>query len=325
MRRTLFSVIAAAILAMPAAPPLAAHPYQGRSGGSDQSERFSRRVRVSPDGRVSISNISGDIVVTAASGNEVSIEAVKRGRDRGQLQTVHIDVEERGGSVFVHTTHTARNDRVSVDYTIAMPASAAIEVHSVSGNVKVTGVHGAARGETISGDVTMADTPRLEMAKSVSGNVTLGGVATDGDLSAASVSGNLVGKSIKAHSLELGSVSGDVRLTDVSCDRLAAKSISGTVEYSGTITKGGSYEVNAHSGDIRLTLANPAGFVLNANSFSGSIRSDLPLTIGGDSSTRGRPGRRTGLSNHSMTATYGDGSATLTLRTFSGDIIISKR
>jgi len=26
-----------------------------------------------------------------------------------------------------------------------------------------------------------------------------------------------------------------------------------------------------------------------------------------------------------MTATYGDGSATLTLRTFSGDIIISKR
>jgi DUF4097 and DUF4098 domain-containing protein YvlB len=317
--------MAGAILAMLAARPAAAHPSQGRSSGAEPSDRFSRRVRISPDGRVSLSNISGDIVVTATSGNEVSIEAVLRARDRGLLPTVHIDVEERGGSVFVHTTHTARNDRVSVDYTIAMPASAAIEVHSVSGNVKVTGVRGAARAETISGDVTMADTPKLEMAKSVSGNVTLSGVTTEGDLSAASVSGNLVGKSIKVHALDLGSVSGDVRLTDVSCDRLAAKSISGTVEYAGTITKGGSYEVNAHSGDIRLTLANPAGFVLNANSFSGSIRSDLPLTIGGDTSGAGRPGRRTGVSNHSMTATYGDGSATLTLRTFSGDIIISKR
>jgi DUF4097 and DUF4098 domain-containing protein YvlB len=317
--------MAAAILVMLAARPSAAHPSQGRRSGAEPTDRFSRRVRVNPDGRVSISNISGDIVVTATSGNEVSIEAVLRARDRAQLQTVHVDVEERGGSVFVHTTHTARNDRVSVDYTITMPASAAIEVHSVSGNVKVTGVRGAARAEAISGDVTMADTPKLEMAKSVSGNVTLSGVTADGDLSAASVSGNLVGKAIKVHALDLGSVSGDVRMTDVSCDRLAAKSISGTVEYAGTITRGGSYEVNAHSGDIRLTLANPAGFVLNANSFSGSIRSDLPLTIGGDAGTLGRPGRRTGVSNHSMTATYGDGSATLTLRTFSGDIIISKR
>jgi hypothetical protein len=32
-----------------------------------------------------------------------------------------------------------------------------------------------------------------------------------------------------------------------------------------------------------------------------------------------------GLSSHSMRATYGDGSATVTVRTFSGDIVIGKR
>ena len=52
-------------------------------------------------------------------------------------------------------THTASNDRISVDYTITVPASAGVEVHSISGDVKVTHVQGAVRGETISGDLTM--------------------------------------------------------------------------------------------------------------------------------------------------------------------------
>ena len=61
---------------------------------------------------------------------------------------------------------------------------------------------------------------------------------------------------------------------------------------------------------------------------SGSIRSELPLTIGGDSDRRGGNaprGRRNAVNTHSMRATFGHGSATLVVRTFSGDIIIAKR
>ncbi len=117
-------------------------------------------------------------------------------------------------------------------------------------------------------------------------------------------------------------------LTDVACDRLAVKSVSGNVEYAGTIVRTGRYEITSHSGTVRLTLANPVGFELNANSFSGSIRSDLPMTIGGDSARRGvddRGRRRGDDPRHAMRATFGDGSATLTIRTFSGNIIIAKR
>jgi len=101
------------------------------------------------------------------------------------------------------------------------------------------------------------------------------------------------------------------------------------VEYAGAIARNGRYEINAHSGTVRLLLANPAGFELTANSFSGSIRSELPLTIGGDASRRGaddqRGGRHAGPNSHAMRATFGDGSATIQVRTFSGDIIIAKR
>ena len=302
--------------------------YQGRDRGPEQTERFSRKVKIGRDGRVSIANISGDIVVTSGAGDEVSIEAVKRTRgSQSELASVHIDVDERQGRVDVQTTHTARNDHVSVDYTVTVPSSASLDLHSISGAVKVTGVRGPVRAETVSGNVTTTDTPKLESARSVSGNVSLTGASADGDLSAGTVSGNLTAKGMKAHGLDLGSVSGDISLSDVMCDRLGIKSVSGSIEYGGSIAKSGRYDINTHSGTVRLVLANPSGFELNANSFSGSIRSDLPLTIGGDSARRDRDRRRrdTGFNNHSMRATFGDGSATLIIRTFSGDIIIAKR
>jgi DUF4097 and DUF4098 domain-containing protein YvlB len=347
MRRTLLFVIAGLVTAaVPAGAQDADHrsgmrdgvrratarAYQGRNTGPEQTERFSRKVKVGRDGRVSIANISGDIVVTTGSGDEVSIEAVKRTRGgQGELAAVQIDVEERAGRVDVQTSHRGRNDHVSVDFTVVMPATASLDVHSVSGSLKVTGVRGSVRAETVSGNVTTTDTPRLEAAKSVSGDVSLTGAAADGDLSAASVSGNVTARGLKARGLDLGSVSGDISLSDVSCERLTIKTVSGSVEYAGTIVKNGRYEINSHSGTVRLLLDNPSGFELNANSFSGSIRSELPLTIGGDARDRGsrddrnRGRRRDDSNSHNMRATFGDGAATLSIRTFSGNVIISKR
>ena len=311
--------------------------YQGRNNGPEQTERFSRKVKIGRDGRFTLGNIAGDITVTTGSGDEVSIDAVKRTRgDKSELDRVHIIVDERGGRVDVQTDHGqmerrergSRTDHASVDYTIVVPASVSVDLHSISGTIKVTGVHGSLRAEAISGNVTITDAPKLETAKTVSGDVMLTGITTDGDLTASSVSGNVRAKGLKARGVDLVIISGDISVSDVTCDRLAVKSVSGTVEYAGGIAKGGRYEINAHSGNVRLMLANPAGFELNANSFSGSIRSELPLTIGGDSARRddrSRGGRTAGPNSHSMRATFGDGSATLVVHTFSGDIVIAKR
>ena len=304
-----------------------ARAYQGRNG-PEQTERFSRKVKVGRDARISIDNIAGSIVVTGGAGDEVSIEAVKRTRgDRSELAAVRITVDERAGRVEVRTegeqSRSRRGSQVSVDYTVTVPSSASADLHSVSGSMRVAGVHGSVRAETVSGNVTTTDAPKLEVAKSISGDVSLTGAAAEGDLSAASVSGSVTARGLRAHGLDLGSISGDIILSDVTCDRLGIKSVSGSVEYAGSILKGGRYEINSHSGSVRLTLANPPGFELTANSFSGTIRSDFPLIIGGDRD-RDR-GRRRGADNRSIRATFGDGSATVTIRTFSGDIVVAKR
>jgi DUF4097 and DUF4098 domain-containing protein YvlB len=322
---------------LPVVPPAPAFPVapvprrapQDRQvpAGPEQTEHFSRKIHLERNGSVSVSNVSGEIVVTGVGGDDVSIEAVKRTHgDASRLAMVQIDATQHAGRIDIETHYPWQNSRgfnqgISVDYTITVPTWAAVDLRSVSGGVKITGVEGAVRAESVSGGVIASSTPKLELVKTVSGNVDLSGVTAADDFTATSVSGDIRAKNLKARSLDLHTVSGEIALTDVASDRFTAKSVSGGVAYSGSLASGGRYDINTHSGDVRLTLTAGTGFELSANTFSGSIRSDLPLTLGGD---RGEI-RSRGASNRLIHATFANGSAALTVRTFSGDIVIAKR
>ena len=311
--------------------------YQGRNRGPEQSDTLSRKVRIGRTGQVTVQNISGEITVSAGSGDEATIDAVKRGRgDRSELGRVNIVVEEHPGRVDVRTEYGRpgfpdrlfRDTNVSVDYTVVVPDGASVDLKSISGSIRVTGVKGSVRLQTISGNVTSTGAPRVEFAKTVSGTVDLSGVSFDGDLSASSISGSLHANGVKARSVDISTVSGDVALRDAACERVTARSISGSIEYNGALARNGRYEVNSHSGGVRFTLTGNIGFELDASSFSGSVRSDYPLTVGGDRNPniqlgRGR-GRRFGPGSE-LQASFGDGSARLMLRTFSGDVVIAKK
>ena len=62
-------------------------------------------------------------------------------------------------------------------------------------------------------------------------------------------------------------------------ERVEARSVSGNIEFDAPLSKGGRYEFTSHSGDIRLAVLGSTGFELDANTFSGSVRSDLPVTL----------------------------------------------
>jgi DUF4097 and DUF4098 domain-containing protein YvlB len=297
-------------------------------GAAQQTERFTRKVKLGQNGRVNVTNVAGDIMVTAGSGEEVSIEAVKGTRgDRAALAIVQIVVTEHPGRVDVSTNYAAngffgRNERVWVDYTVTVPATAAVDVRSVSGNVRVAGVKGTVRAQTISGDVTSSNTPKLEQAKAVSGNVELTDIAADDQLAIDTISGRVRAMRLKARSIDVKTISGRLELDDVVCDRFSVRAISGTIELTGALAKNGRYDINSHSGPVRLLLPTNAGFELDANTFSGSIRSEFAMTVGGDIN---QDIRRRGPRNRSIRATAGDGSAQLTIHTFSGDVILAKR
>ena len=333
--RFVCTAVALALAAPLAAQPSHPHPakssawfartwvesFQSRQG-PEQTERATKTFKVGPNGSLDVSSVSGDVVVSEVAGDTMTVEAVKRVRSRTpegakeQFANTQLVMSQSGNRVEVKINYIGQRNHASVDFTVTAPAGTTVNARSVSGNVRVPGIKGEVRAESVSGDVTASGTPDLALAKSGSGDIDVSGVSGQDELTAGSISGNVTLRGIKARVVNADSVSGEIQLFDVACERATVKSISGEVDYTGPIAKTGRYELKSHSGDVRMTLSADIGFELEAQSFSGNVRSDLPITTRAGETI----GRRRGLRG-----THGDGGALLILNTFSGDITLAKR
>lgn len=294
-----------------------------------QTERTTKTFKLGSDGSLDLQNISGDITVTRGGGSDATVEIVKTAHARtasdakSQLDLVTIDITERTGRAELKTHYPNQmrgNINVSVTYTVTAPAGTRVTVNSISGDIKITDIKGDINASTISGEVRITGASRVNTAKSISGTIEISDVKTDGGLEASTVSGDVRLHSITARRVSGGSVSGEIRFEDLDCDTVSAHTTSGTITYSGRLASHGRYELKGFSGDVRLQVAGNTGFELDANSFSGDVRSDFPLTTHGTGDTRGRNGRR-----RLLHGTYGDGSAVVDITTFSGSIVIAKK
>lgn len=306
--------------------------YRGRDQREEQTERFTRTLKIGTNGEIHIGNIAGNITVTRGGGSDATVDVVKTARGRTVedaktvLGLVRVEITERGGRAEIKTRypegdelqrHNRRNVNVSVAFTVTAPASTRVTLNSISGDLSARDIKGDLTLETVSGAVRITNGGRVAGAKSISGNVEITDTEIEGLLEASSVSGTVLLRNLKARRIEAGSVSGNVVVQDVACDRVEAHSVSGDLQFTGALERGGRYELASHSGQVHVAIAGGTGFELEATSFSGSVRSDIPLTAqAGD-----RPRRR----QQNLRGVFGDGSAVLDLTTFSGSIVITKR
>jgi DUF4097 and DUF4098 domain-containing protein YvlB len=156
----------------------------------------------------------------------------------------------------------------------------------------------------------------------VSGDVLARDIGTQTALVLSTVSGTVVATGLKVRALEAASVSGDVRITGSQVERLEANSVSGNIEFDAPLAKGGRYEFTSHSGNVRILLTGNTGFELDADTFSGSVRSDVPVTLRSIGRTEQRERR---ASPRAIRGTYGDASAILSVRSHSGSVVITKK
>ncbi len=306
--------------------------YSEARQGPEQIDKFSQTVKVGDGAALDLSHLAGDIRVTGGSGNEIRIDATKRARHRDPAQAkrlldaLRIDVNNFNGRVEVRTIYPRRgsfgnNLSASVDYVIAVPAGATVALKSISGDISVSNVKGEVRAETVSGDVNVNATPNVAAAKTISGDVTAQNIGSQTTLILGTVSGTVLGTGLKVRALEAASVSGDVRLVGSEIERLEARSVSGNIEFEAPLSKGGRYEFTSHSGNVRITLSGNTGFELDADTFSGSVRSDVPVTL----RAVGRTEQNRRGSNRAIRGSYGDASAYLSVRSHSGSVVISRK
>jgi DUF4097 and DUF4098 domain-containing protein YvlB len=306
--------------------------YTQAREGPEQIEKVSQTYKVGDGAALDLSHLAGDIRVTGGTGSEIKVDATKRVRHRDPeqgkrlLEALRVDVNNFNGRVEVRTIYPRRgsfgnNVSASVDYVISVPAGATVSLKSISGDISVTNVKGEVRAETVSGDVNVSGTPNVAIAKTISGDVTAQNIGTQTTLVLSTISGTVLGTGLKVRALEAGSVSGNVRLVGSDIERLEAKSVSGNIEYDAPLTKGGRYEFTSHSGNVRIVLSGNTGFELDADTFSGSVRSDVPVTL----RAIGRTDQNRGGSNRAIRGSYGDASAFLSVRSHSGSVVITKK
>lgn len=307
--------------------------YTEARQGPEQIEKVTQTQKVGDGAMLDLSHLAGDIRVTGGGGSEITIEATKRVRHRDPeeakrlLEALRVDVNNFNGRVEVRTIYprrtSTRGNGISarIDYVIGVPAGATVALKSISGDIQVTNVKGEVRAETVSGDVNIGGTPNVTIAKTVSGDVFARDIGTQTTLVLNTVSGSVVGTGLRVRRLEAGSVSGNVRLTGSEIERLEARSVSGNIEFDAPLVKGGRYEFTSHSGNVRVVLSGNTGFELDADTFSGSVRSDVPVTL----QTIGTTERDRRHSNRAIRGTYGNASAILSVRSHSGSVVITKK
>jgi DUF4097 and DUF4098 domain-containing protein YvlB len=286
-------------------------------------EKFEKTVALAKDGKVDISNLSGNIVVTTWTQGEVKIEAVKvsqassLAKAKENAAKVTIEVTPEGNILRIETKYPksggpfgGESVNVSVDYKLWIPQTASLKAKNISGNVDAEGLGGPADLDAVSGNVILRKAAKGAEGKSISGNVEVTEVT--GDVFLKSVSGSIKAQQIKG-SVEAESVSGSLDLIEVSeAGTVRAKALSGDIVYRGRINKAGIYTLKSFSGRVEMFLPADSAFDLEAETSSGRVDSEFEIKVSGKISPKGLQGAVNG------------GGATVKLSSFSGDIVLKK-
>jgi len=168
----------------------------------------------------------GSIEIEGWGQDKVHVEAKFTGKDS---DIVKFEVEERGRGVLVRSSFSDRrkSHRSNGEVKIKVPSTFDIELNTMGGDVKITGVLGEISGETMGGDLILHD---------LEGELDLSTMGGDIDLSKSTVDG------------EVQTMGGDVHLRDVA-GNVEATTMGGNVIYDNVESAGGRSDCR----EVRIT------------------------------------------------------------------------
>jgi DUF4097 and DUF4098 domain-containing protein YvlB len=276
-----------------------------RDGPQDAQTRIDTTFAFSRTGVVDLTQISGDVIVTAWERGEARIRAyAERGRIRSNLSSSRLTLE----------IESVRGRVGDSRFEVSVPVGVRVIARSTSGDVTVKGTKGAVDARSTGGDVTVSEATDRIVIESVSGDVHASQLT--GEVRSESVSGNVEIRDATGD-VRAETTSGDVSLLGVTSRVVFATTVSGEVEYDGTIDANGRYEFHSHSGDIRLEIPESSGAQFTVETFSGSLDSEFTLTLQPGQRSTGRPRR--------FEFTLGTGNARVIAQSFSGDVVLARR
>jgi DUF4097 and DUF4098 domain-containing protein YvlB len=269
-----------------------------------------KRAAADPSGSVEVSNISGTVTVTGWDRSEVEVTG-ELGKGTERLEFTTSDKVTRIKVILPnHSYHVDDTDLV-----VHVPAASRLTVSTVSADIKVQGVQGAQRLQSVSADVhTVAGSEDVE-CRTVSGDVTVDGSGKKGMLNITTVSGDATALRT-AGEVNANTVSGNLVLGLGETTRSRVRSTSGDLTMAMRIAADGRLDAESISGDVRLNLVGGVDAEFDLSSFSGEIRNCFGPKAA--STSEYAPGKELRFSE-------GAGSARIRVKTLNGDISICRK
>ena len=157
----------------------------------EESDTWTRSYPLSAGGRVEIGNTNGFIEVTAGSGSQVEVKAVRVARaaskEGAKELLAKVTIREEISSEIVKLT-TERpsggwgHGGVEVRYTVTVPASAKVDLHTTNGRIGVTNVTAGTKAGTTNGEIEGRDLSGVVNASTTNGSVDLELASLSGDV-----------------------------------------------------------------------------------------------------------------------------------------------
>lgn len=205
------------------------------------AQDFQKTYQLSADSSISIRNVSGNVIVTGYDGQQVTVNAVREGRDRELVQVEDLSTDSRI-ELRVRYPKNCHCD-ASIRFDVQVPRSIRYqfdELSSASGDIEARDVMGDVRINTASGDVLVQNVTGRIDASTASGRMSVRGAA--GTVRANSASGDV--------DVEMTRLDGNQRM-----------------------------EFSSASGDVNVRLPNNIDADVELSSATGEVRTNFPLTV----------------------------------------------
>lgn len=145
------------------------------------SEEFRQTYELAADGRISLENVNGDVVVESWDRADVEVSYVKKSKTQRGFDRIQVEIEERAGGLDISTEYrrlddeNGWNDGGSVDFTLYVPRQARIDgLELVNGDLKLHRLEGEISVEVVNGDIFAEGLAGQVEIASVNGTVEVG-------------------------------------------------------------------------------------------------------------------------------------------------------
>ena len=253
-------------------------------------------VGSNPSVEVTVGN--GNINLIVGTEGEIAVTAELKNPDR-----IEYRVSQEGDLITI-VAETKTGSRANV--TVAVPQNTGFESTTGNGNIDVTGVQASGQANCGNGSIQLQQTDGNITGIIGNGNITLSDVTGSYDLNTGNGGIKLTGAT---GSFGMNTGNGNITITDATGSFILSVG-NGGIEFNGELTPGNDDYMGVGNGSITAEITGSPSLSLDLEIESqGKVRCDLPVTVSEQS-------------EHRLIGTIGNGDATLTARTGSGNITI---